>query len=62
MSKNLMKPGQKAPKSGQYEITGPRGGSTGVERTVVKNEPFPPPLEKGQKYRLVDPSKNGSGR
>ncbi len=34
------RPGQKAPRSGQYEIVGPRGGRTGVERTVVRNEPY----------------------
>ncbi len=32
------KPGQKAPASGQYPITGPRGGDTGKERTVTKGE------------------------
>ena len=58
MSDDLYKPGQKAPKSGQYEITGPRGGGTGVERTVTKNEPLPPPEQKGQKYRLIDPTVN----
>lgn len=42
MSDKLLKPGQKAPRSGQYEITGPRGGGTGVERTVTRNEPLPP--------------------
>lgn len=56
MSDKLLKPGQKAPKSGQYEITGPRGGGTGVERTVTRNEPLPPPEQKDQRYRLVDPT------
>lgn len=56
MSDDLYKPGQKAPQSGQYEITGPRGGGTNVERTVTKGEPLPPPEKKGQKYRLVDPT------
>ncbi len=56
MAKQL-NPGQKAPVSGQYEILGPRGGSTGKERTVVKGEPLPPPLEAGQKYRLTDKTK-----
>lgn len=51
-------PGQKAEKSGQYEIVGPRGGRTGEERTVVKREPFPPTLEAGQRYVLVDQTKN----
>lgn len=54
-----LKPGQKAPRSGQYEILGPRGGGTGVERTVVKREPLPPTLERGQRYKLVDPTKHG---
>ncbi len=54
---DLYKPGEKAPTSGQYEITGPRGGGTGIERTVTKGEPLPPPLESGQKYRLTDPTK-----
>ncbi|AMX99010.1 hypothetical protein A4R29_05570 [Mesorhizobium ciceri biovar biserrulae] len=53
----LYNPGEKAPTSGQYEITGPRGGGTGIERTVTKGEPLPPPLESGQKYRLTDPTK-----
>ena len=53
------KPGQKAPRSGQYEITGPRGGKTGVERTVTKGEPMPPTRRSGENYRLTDPTKNG---
>lgn len=46
--------GQEAPFSGQYEMVGPRGGRTGIERTVVKGEPLPPTLSAGQEYRLVD--------
>jgi len=61
-SPNLQNPGQKATRSGQYEITGPRGGGTGKERTVTKGEPLPPPPKSGQKYKLVDPTKNGAGR
>lgn len=61
MPDTLLKPGQRAPRSGQYEITGPRGGSTGVERTVTRGEPLPPSLQPGQKYRMADPTKNGSG-
>ena len=52
------KPGEKAPRSGQYEITGPRGGRTGKERTVTKDEPLPPTPQKDQKYILVDPTKH----
>ncbi len=51
------RPGQTAPKSGQYGIVGPRGGDTGRERTVVKGEPFPPTPTPGQTYVLVDPTR-----
>lgn len=57
-----LKPGQKAPRSGQYEIVGPRGGRTGEERTVVKGEPLPPTIKHGQEYTIVDPTKHKSGR
>jgi hypothetical protein len=58
MAEKLYKSGENAPKSGQYEIVGPRGGKTGAERTVVKGEPFPPTPQSGQQYRLVDPTKH----
>jgi len=57
-----LKPGQTAPKSGQYEIIGPRGGKTGKERTIVKGETIPPPEKSGQTFTLVDPTKNKSGK
>ena len=57
-----LKPGDTAPRSGQYEIVGPRGGHTGVERTVVKGEPLPPTRASGERFVLTDPTKNGSGR
>ena len=62
MAKKTYKPGETAPASGQYEIVGPRGGRTGEERTVVKNEPMPPTPEKGQKFIIVDRTKNKSGK
>lgn len=55
------KPGERVPKSGQYEQVGPRGGK-GKEVTSVKNERFPPGSQKGTTYKLVDPTKNKSGR
>lgn len=58
----MKKPGEKATRSGQYEIRGPRGGKTGEERTVVKGEPLPPTPKSGQKYVLADPTKNKSGK
>ena len=56
-----LKPGVKAPRSGQYQTIGPRGGK-GDEVTVVKGEPLPPTPQKGSSYKLVDPTKNKSGR
>lgn len=50
-------PGSTAPKSGQYQIIGPRGGK-GPERTVVRGEPLPPTPSKGSTYTLVDPTKH----
>lgn len=58
MGKKRYNPGERAPHSGQYEIVGPRGGRTGVERTVTKGEPLPPPQEAGQKFILVDRTKH----
>lgn len=51
-----LKPGQPAPASGQYQITGPRGGK-GPERTVVRNEPLPPTPRPKSTYTLVDRTK-----
>lgn len=56
-----LKPGEKAPESGQYEIVGPRGGRTHDERTVVKDEPMPPTPQKGQKFIMVDKTKHSGG-
>jgi len=55
--KGTLPPGTSAPRSGQYEQIGPRGGRTGVERTVVRREPLPPTPRPGMGYRLVDPTK-----
>jgi hypothetical protein len=56
------KPGEICPRSGQYEIVGPRGGRTGVERTVVKNEPLPPTEKSGQRFIPVDYTKHKSDK
>ena len=61
MGKNL-KPGQKAPASGQYREVGPRGGETKHEVTVVKSEPMPPTRGKGRTYVISDRSNNKSGK
>ena len=52
-----LKPGQTAPRSGQYQQIGPRGGK-GPERTVTKGEPLPPTPKSGTTYNLVDPTKH----
>ena len=57
-----LKPGQPAPRSGQYEIVGPRGGRTGAERTVTRREPLPPTPKPGQRYILIDPTKHKGRR
>jgi len=62
MARKTYKPGESAPASGQYEIVGPRGGRTGKERTIVKDETLPPTEEKGQQFIIVDRTKNKSGR
>ena len=58
MRKRTFKPGEIAPRSGQYEIIGPRGGKTDVERTVTKGEPLTPTRQSGEKFILVDPTKH----
>ena len=61
MAKNDgLKPGETAPKSGQYQEQGPRGGK-GREVTSTKGEPLPPTTKPGSTYKLVDPTKNKSG-
>ena len=49
-----LKPGTKAPRSGQYQF----GGKNGPERTVTRGEPLPPTRKAGQRYKLVDPTKH----
>lgn len=60
--KEPLKPGNKAPNSGQYLEVGPRGGKTTSEITGVKGKTLPPTSKPGNGYILVDPTKNGSGR
>lgn len=51
--KKRYKPGEIAPRSGQYKNT-----TTGTEVTVTKGEPFPPTPGPKQYYVLVDPTKH----
>lgn len=57
-----LKPGQKAPASGQYGVIGSRGGNLNKEVSVVKGEPMPPTQKPGQTYIMNDPTNNKSGR
>lgn len=61
MSNKNLKPGQTAPNSGQYQEIGPRGGK-GREVTSTKGKPLPPTTKKNATYKLVDGTKNKSGR
>ena len=56
-----LRPGNAAPKSGQYEEVGPRGGKTGHEVTGVKGKTLPPTQKPGHGYKLVDPTKKQVG-
>jgi hypothetical protein len=51
--KQTFKPGNIAPKSGQYMNTSTRG-----EVTVSRGEPLPPTPKSGQNYVLADPTKH----
>ena len=62
MKNDLLKSGERAPRSGQYEITGPRGGRTSNERTVTQDEPLPPTPEqviRTQVFPFADPTSFG---
>jgi hypothetical protein len=50
-SGRAFKPGQKAPTSGEYEIIGPRGGTTG-RIDVARGKPLPPLPKSAQHYTL----------
>lgn len=53
-------PGSKAPRSGEYQEIGPRGGKHG-EVTVPKGHRLPP-APAGTTYDLVRPARNKAGR
>jgi len=53
VTKKTFKPGEAAPRSGQYRNT-----RTQTEVTVTRGEPLPPTPKKGQRYILVDPTKH----
>ena len=52
-----LRPGEKAPASGQYAKVGPLGGKTGLEVTATQGKRLPP-AKRGETYRLVDRTKH----
>ena len=60
--KPLYRPGEKAPKSGQYPLVGPQGGKQGTEVTVTKGEPMPPTPRPGMGYGRPDVTKHRPSR
>ncbi|MDD2693471.1 MAG: hypothetical protein PHY14_00895 [Candidatus Gracilibacteria bacterium] len=59
MSKIHLTPGTETPRSGQYGLVGPRGGTAGNgEITAVRGKPLPPTPKPGMTYVLVDPTKH----
>ncbi|MAU08934.1 MAG: hypothetical protein CL607_03870 [Anaerolineaceae bacterium] len=61
-TKSGKKPGQPAPASGQYIPIGPRGGTGKDEVTIIKGKPLPPTPKPNQTWKIVDRSKNKSGK
>lgn len=60
-SKQGLKPGATAPRSGQYVQRGPRGGPV-REVTVTRGKPMPPTPKPHMDYVLIDPTRNKSGK
>ena len=50
------KPGQPAPKSGIYNVTGPRGGKTTEQVVSTQHHRLPPTPKPGQGYELTKPA------
>lgn len=58
MSDEKLKPGDKTPTSGQYEVVGPDGEDKDREITSIKGNPLPPAPEAGTHYELADETKH----
>ena len=61
MAKQPLRPGTRAPASGQYRPVGLRGGVAKKEITAVKGKPLPPTAPGGS-FKIVDRTKNKSGQ
>ena len=62
MAKDQLRPGTRAPASGQYKAVGPRGGVGKKEITAVKGKPLPPIAKPGSRFKIVDRTKNKAGQ
>ena len=52
----IYKPGQPAPKSGIYDMVGPRGGPTGEQKVSTQHKPLSPTDKRGQGYVMARPA------
>lgn len=53
----ILKPGHITPKTGPYDVVGPRGGDLGKKVISTAGQPLPPTEKPGQHYVPVDPVK-----
>ena len=58
MSKEKLKPGEKALTSGQYEVINPDTEGQQKETTSIKDNPLLPAQKAGTYYELVDKTKH----
>jgi hypothetical protein len=56
----IYKPGETCPRSGQYAIVDAGGNPVGPDRTMVREARFPPTLQPGQGYLLINPTQHGT--
>jgi len=54
----VLRPGEKTPRSGEYEVRGPRGASTGKELSSTHGKPLPPTPKAGHGLTIIE-SKSG---
>jgi len=54
----VLRPGEKAPRSGEYEIRGPRGANAGKELSSTRGKPLPPTPKAGHGLTIIE-SKSG---
>ena len=50
----VLRPGEKAPRSGKYEIRGPRGASAGKELSSTRGKPLPPTPKAGHGITIIE--------